>query len=121
MIGSDDLSMAPEIIVGLESKVQNLNADHESADRILDSPDLPSPVALVMLETAAAVEQISVLLQEIPLAQPPCSATPERDVLQDTSPELWVPSNVETLTEQPEPVHLPVLPKPLFQVKQLIW
>ena len=108
IISSDDLGMAPEITIGLESEVLDLNADPNSVEQELGTDVLPPPTTVV-LEADVAIE-ISMLLQEIPSAQPWGSATPERSV----SPEVW-----NTLMEQPVPTCLLDLLRPLFQVKLL--
>jgi len=66
IIRSNDLSMAPEIIVSFENKVLDLHADPDYVERELDTDLLPLP-AMVVLEADVAIE-ISTLLQEIPSA-----------------------------------------------------
>jgi len=48
--GSDDLGMAPEIVVNLEEEVKDLNTDLLTMDRQSDSPHPPLPRAAAALE-----------------------------------------------------------------------
>ena len=70
MSGGDDLSMEPEIVVDLMSKLQDTNVILLITDRESDT-DLPPPSAMVALEVNVTVEEISKLLQEFPSAKPP--------------------------------------------------
>jgi len=78
MFNGDDLSMVPEIVVDLMTKLEDTNVIPLTAEMESDT-DVLLPPAMVALEVDVAVEEISKLLQEIPSAQPlvPSSGCPK--------------------------------------------
>jgi len=73
------------------SEVQYLNADPDAAEWESDT-DVPLPVTMAALASDLAIKEISMLLQEIPLAQLPSSMTSK----QGASPEHWMLLDLET-------------------------
>jgi len=108
----DHLGMAPVIVVDLESEIVDTSVDPMSADRESDT-NVPPPSAMEALKVDMAVEEISQLLREIPLGQPPTSEAAESG----SGPELSVPLNRETTTGEATRLRPPTPTRPLFQIE----
>jgi len=92
VLGSDDLRMAPEVVIRLEEACQDEHLDPDSTERVSDSPGGASSSATMTFEPAVDVEEISSLLHKISSVQT-LPETEEQVPLRSSVPQrpfLWI-------------------------------